>query len=113
MSHSQTNTLNSAAKLAQRQSAMGSQFSLAARPADSQSSQATQRTRYDVERDRALAPVVRGNRAQPAGLPASYTVAPRSTFDGTRAGQPDHRPIGAGGLEAFRRMTQKNKGRRG
>jgi transcription factor SPN1 len=98
---------------------MGSQFSLATRPAaatDSQSSSSSQtpfRSRAEAERERALAPVVRSNRAQPAGLPASYTVAPRSTFDGTRAGQPDHRPIGAGGLEAFRRMTQKNKGRRG
>lgn len=96
---------------------MGSQFSLTQRPAsDSPSgSQAAtvHRTRYDVERERALAPVTKSNRAQPAGLPASYTVAPRSTFDGSRVGQPDHRPIGAGGLEAFRRMTQKNKGRKG
>jgi transcription factor SPN1 len=57
-----------------------------------------------------LAPVITSNRARPAGLPASYTVAPRSTFDGNRG--PDHRPIGAGGLEAFRKMTQKGKGSR-
>jgi transcription factor SPN1 len=92
---------------------MGSQFALASRPADSQNGAAVPlRSRLDAERERALAPVVKANRAQPAGLPASYTVAPRSTFDATRAGQPDHRPIGAGGLEAFRRMTQKGKGGR-
>jgi transcription factor SPN1 len=91
---------------------MGSQFSLATRPADSQGGSQPIRSRVEAERERALAPVVRSNRAQPAGLPASYTVAPRSTFDASRAGQPDHRPIGANGLEAFRRMTQKNKGGR-
>ncbi|KAB5546855.1 hypothetical protein GE09DRAFT_1128885 [Coniochaeta sp. 2T2.1] len=109
-----------AAKLAQRQAAMGSQFSLATRPADSQggmgvssSQNNAPRSRLEAERERALARETKSNRAQPAGLPASYTVAPRSTFDPDRAGQPDHRPIGAGGLEAFRKMTQKNKGRRG
>jgi transcription factor SPN1 len=42
-------------------------------------------------------------------LPASYTIAPMSTFDGAKS--QDHRPLGAGGMEAFRRMTQKNKKR--
>jgi transcription factor SPN1 len=97
-----------AAKLAQRQAAVsGSQ--LPVRPA-SQVSGGSQR--YLAEREKALAPVQASNRARPAGLPASYTVAPRSTFDPTRTGQPDHRPIGAGGAEAFRRMTQKGKGGR-
>jgi transcription factor SPN1 len=44
-----------------------------------------------------------------SGLPESYTVAPKSTFDGHRGS--GHRPIGAGGLEAFRKMTQKGKKR--
>lgn len=41
------------------------------------------------------------------GLPSSYTIAPKSTFDGTRGSE--HRPLGAGGMEAFRKMTQKKK----
>lgn len=64
----------------------------------------------EMERARILAPeVTNPNRAQAPGLPATYTIAPLSTFDG-RVG-PDHRPIGAAGTEAFRRMTQK-KGKR-
>ena len=84
--------------MAQRQKA-GSQFSLTQRPA--QSSQ-------DAERERMLAPSgASNNRARMAGLPSSYTIAPRSTFDGARGS--DHRPLGAGGMEAFRKMTQKNQ----
>lgn len=104
--------------MAQRASAMG-QFTVTARPASQVPGGASQgeRSRNDAERERALAPVNTSNRARPAGLPASYTVAPRSTFDpaaSRQQGQPDHRPIGAGGAEAFRRMTQKGKGvRRG
>ncbi|KAK0733785.1 hypothetical protein B0T26DRAFT_635485 [Lasiosphaeria miniovina] len=93
-----------AAKLAQRQEAAvgGSQMTLTQRPAE--------KTAYELERERLLAPEpLNSNRARPSGLPASYTVAPRSTFDGVRG--PNHRPIGSGGLEAFRKMTQK-KGRR-
>lgn len=56
-----------------------------------------------------LAPVVSSNRARPGGLPDSYTIAPKSTYDVSRA--PEHRPIGAGGLEAFRKMTQNRKKR--
>ncbi|KAK5999223.1 Transcription factor IWS1 [Cladobotryum mycophilum] len=88
-----------AAKLAQRRKT-GSQFSLTQRPA--QSSQ-------DAERERFLAPVASNNRARMVNLPASYTIAPKSTFDGTRT--QDHRPLGAGGMEAFRKMTQKGKKR--
>lgn len=89
---------NSAAKLAQRQQQAGSQFNLTERPAQSTA---------DLERERMLAPVRANNQARMASLPSSYTIAPRSTFDGTRGSE--HRPLGASGMEAFRRMTQKNK----
>ncbi|KAM4060994.1 TFIIS helical bundle-like domain-containing protein [Hirsutella rhossiliensis] len=84
-----------AAKLAQRQKA-GSQFNLTQRPSQS-------------ARDAFLAPQSGGNQARMASLPSSYTIAPKSTFDGSR-GQ-DHRPLGASGMEAFRKMTQKSKKR--
>ncbi|CAP67698.1 uncharacterized protein PODANS_1_15880 [Podospora anserina S mat+] len=95
-----------AAKMAQRQeTAMGSsQITLTQRPAGNKS-------RFELERERLLAPETKTNRAQPAGLPTSYTIAPRSTYDGS-ARSSEHRPIGAGGIEAFRKMTQKNKGRK-
>ncbi|KAM7201960.1 transcription factor iws-1 [Naviculisporaceae sp. PSN 640] len=96
-----------AAKLAIRQEASGvssSQITLTQRPAG--------KTKYELERERALAPEpINPNRAQRLGLPASYTVAPKSTFDQNRTAG-DHRPIGAGGIEAFRKMTAKGKGRR-
>ncbi|KAL2134578.1 hypothetical protein VTI74DRAFT_11400 [Chaetomium olivicolor] len=94
-----------AARLAQRQEAAvgGSQITLTQRPAG--------KTRFELERERLLAPEVKTNRAQPAGLPASYTIAPRSTYDPSRA-PAEYRPIGAGGLEAFRKMTSKGKGGR-
>ncbi|GAB1311538.1 Transcription factor iws1 [Madurella fahalii] len=93
-----------AAKIAQRQEAAvsGSQMTLTQRPAG--------KSRFELERERLLAPETKSNRAQPAGLPASYTIAPRSTFDATRSA--DYRPIGSGGMEAFRKMTQKGKGGR-
>ncbi|KAL2016965.1 hypothetical protein VTK56DRAFT_2799 [Thermocarpiscus australiensis] len=93
-----------AAKLVQRQEAAvtGSQMTLTQRPAG--------KTPFELARERLLAPETKSNRAQPAGLPASYTIAPRSTFDRSRGA--DYRPIGSGGLEAFRRMTQKGKGGR-
>lgn len=78
----------------------GSQMTLTQRPAG--------KSRFELERERLLAPETKSNRAQPAGLPASYTIAPRSTFDATRSA--DYRPIGSGGMEAFRKMTQKGKG---
>lgn len=56
-----------------------------------------------------LAPTRSNNEARMASLPSSYTIAPQSTFDGNRAN--DHRPLGASGMEAFRKMTQKNKKR--
>ncbi|KFH40290.1 Transcription factor-like protein [Hapsidospora chrysogenum ATCC 11550] len=85
------------AKMAQRQKA-GSQFSLTQRPALSS---------QEAERERFLAPAGGDNRARMTSLPASYTIAPRSTFDGSRG--MDHRPLGAGGMEAFRKMTQRSK----
>ncbi|KAK0730092.1 hypothetical protein B0H67DRAFT_479007 [Lasiosphaeris hirsuta] len=94
-----------AAKLAQRQEAAvsGSQLTLTQRPAG--------KTAYELERERMLAPdPVNTNRARPAGLPASYSIAPRSTFDAGARG-PDHRPIGSAGMEAFRKLTQKGKKR--
>ncbi|KAL2141997.1 hypothetical protein VTI28DRAFT_1733 [Corynascus sepedonium] len=95
-----------AAKHARRQeaAASGSQITLTQRPAGG-------KTRFELERERLLAPEVKKNRAQPAGLPASYTIAPRSTFDPSR-GAAEFRPVGSAGLEAFRKMTQKGKGGR-
>ena len=90
---------NSAAKLAQRQQQAGSQFNLTERPAAQSAA--------ELERERMLAPIRANNQARMASLPSSYTIAPRSTFDGTRGSE--HRPLGASGMEAFRRMTQKNK----
>ncbi|KAL2169404.1 hypothetical protein VTG60DRAFT_6033 [Thermothelomyces hinnuleus] len=94
-----------AARLARRQeaAAAGSQITLTQRPAG--------KTRFELERERLLAPEVKKNRAQPPGLPASYTIAPRSTFDPSRAAA-EFRPMGSAGLEAFRKMTQKGKGGR-
>ena len=82
-----------------------SQYTLTQRPAGSQS-------RYAAENERALAPLVTNpNRARPAGLPQAYTVAPRSTFDPNARGA-EYRPIGADGLEAFRKMAQRNKAKK-
>jgi transcription factor SPN1 len=43
---------------------------------------------------------------------ASYTIAPQSTFDASRGIDPAARPIGAGGMEAFRKMTAKQTKKR-
>jgi transcription factor SPN1 len=91
-----TDTLHSAAKRTQRQK-VGSQFTLSERPAP------------NAERERLLALAGGDNQARVASLPATYTIAPQSTFDGARGD--GHRPLGAGGMEAFRRMTQKSKKR--
>lgn len=37
----------------------------------------------------------------------SYTIAPKSTFDASKGVDQLARPIGAGGMEAFRKMTAK------
>ncbi|KAL1840125.1 hypothetical protein VTJ49DRAFT_781 [Mycothermus thermophilus] len=98
-----------AAKMAQRQEAAAiaesslQTMTLTQRPAGG-------KTRFELERERALAPEIRkANRALPAGLPATYTIAPRSTFDPSRAAS-EFRPVGSAGLEAFRKMTSKGKG---
>lgn len=88
---------NRAAKL--RQVTTNSQLTLNQRQ--------TSQNLAEAERARILAPVKDVSRARVAGLPATYTIAPRSTFDPSRA--QDFRPIGAGGLEAFRKITQKGK----
>ncbi|KAF4962004.1 hypothetical protein FSARC_9881 [Fusarium sarcochroum] len=89
-----------AAKMAQRQKT-NSQFSLSQRPA---------LNAKDAERERLLAPSRGNNSARMVNLPSSYTVAPQSTFTG-QARDSSHRPLGAGGMEAFRKMTQKSKKR--
>lgn len=87
--------------------------SLAHRPSASQAGGAVSSVSQKLaeRRAKALAPVVANpNRARPVGLPQSYTVAPVSnTAGGGGAQGPDHRPVGASGMEAFRRMTQKGK----
>ncbi|KAF9769071.1 Transcription factor iws1 [Fusarium sp. DS 682] len=88
-----------AAKMAQRQKT-NSQFSLSQRPA---------LNAKDAERERLLAPSRGNNSARMVNLPSSYTVAPQSTFMGSQSS--DHRPLGAGGMEAFRKMAQKSKKR--
>ncbi|CAK7270126.1 Transcription factor iws1 [Sporothrix epigloea] len=92
-----------AARLAEQKSVLGMASSqltqtLAERPM----------SRFELDRELQLAPpVVNANRAAPVGLPQSYTVAPKSTFDGHRGA--DYRPIGASSVEAFRRMAQRAK----
>ncbi|KAL7621700.1 Transcription factor iws1 [Parahypoxylon ruwenzoriense] len=61
----------------------------------------------DAERQRILAPANPVSAARITSMPSTYTIAPRSTFDPSRA--PDYRPIGAGGMDAFRRIAQKGK----
>lgn len=82
---------------------------LALRPSGSQAvSQPTSTlSQKEVERERMLAAPRVSNRARLETHSASYTVAPKSTFDPARAMDPASRPIGASGLEAFRKMTAK------
>lgn len=84
---------------------------LALRPSVVQAfqSQATQRSslsQKDLDRERVLAPAVRSNRARMETSNASYSVAPRSTFDSSKV-DPSTKPIGASGMDAFRKMTAK------
>ncbi|KAI9745090.1 MAG: Transcription factor iws1 [Claussenomyces sp. TS43310] len=60
----------------------------------------------DLDRERLLAPAKLSNRARLEAANASYSVAPKSTFDPSRI-DPNSRPIGASGDLAFRRMTAK------
>ncbi|KAJ8069075.1 hypothetical protein OCU04_002749 [Sclerotinia nivalis] len=85
---------------------------LAIRPSGSQSSQMpssqrTQLTARDIERQRLLAPKIISNRARMETSNTSYSIAPRSNFDPSRGLDPSSRPIGAGGVDAFRKMTAK------
>ena len=89
----------SAASLAIRSNTQASQLSSSQRPVMSQ---------RELERERMLAPAIRNNnRARMETSSASYTVAPKSTFDASRALDPSSKPIGASGIEAFRKMTAK------
>lgn len=85
---------------------------LALRPSGISSSQlpSSQRpglSQRDIERERVLAQPIRSNRARMETANTSYTVAPRSNFDPSKGLDPSARPIGAGGVEAFRKMTAK------
>lgn len=76
----------------------------------SQSSQ-TQRpgmSRRDLERERFLAPPPRKN-AMPTISNASYTIAPRSTFDPNQGIDPLHRPIGAGAESEIKKLIERRK----
>jgi transcription factor SPN1 len=66
----------------------------------------------ELERERILAPSIKSTRARLDASSASYSVAPKSTYDATRV-DPMSRPIGAGGDLAFRRMTAKLGRKRG
>jgi transcription factor SPN1 len=85
---------------------------LALRPSGTQASQAPSSQRpglsqRDLERERLLAQPNRSNRARVESGNTSYTVAPKSNFDPTKGLDASSRPIGAGGMEAFRKMTAK------
>ena len=64
-------------------------------------------SRSQLDRERVLAQPSRSNRARVETVHTSYTIAPRSTFDASKGVDPSSRPIGAGGMEAFRKMTAK------
>lgn len=91
------------------QSAPSSQQPLAHRPGNSNGKkQSSVSERLAAKRAAALEPVrANPNRARPAGMPVSYTIAPISQL-GSGSG-PEHRPVGAGSMEAFRKITQGKK----
>ncbi|KAG4422331.1 hypothetical protein IFR04_004483 [Cadophora malorum] len=85
---------------------------LAHRPSGTQSSQLAPSQRIalsqkELERERVLAQPNRSSRARVESGNTSYTIAPKSTFDASKGLDPSSRPIGAGGMEAFRKMTAK------
>ncbi|KFY42015.1 hypothetical protein V495_04706 [Pseudogymnoascus sp. VKM F-4514 (FW-929)] len=88
---------------------------LALRPSGTQTSSQPSLglSRKELDRERVLAAPRPGNRARLETHSASYTVAPKSTFDPQRAVDPASRPIGASGMEAFRKMTAKKGTKRG
>lgn len=66
--------------------------------------------RLAAKRAAALEPVrANPNRARPAGMPVSYTIAPISQLGSGAGGGADHRPVGAGTEQAFRKITQGKK----
>ena len=92
-----TNRANShrAAKRLQAQGS-NSQLTLTQRPALSV---------REAERERILAPPTQSNRARVTGVPTSYSIAPRSTYDPSRG--PGFRPIGSSGLDSFKKIVNK------
>ncbi|KAI1827622.1 hypothetical protein F4861DRAFT_328051 [Xylaria intraflava] len=84
---------------AKRRQAQNSQLSLAQRPALT--------NLRDIERERMLAPAHQTNRARLPGLPQSYTIAPRSTYNPSQG--PEFKPVGAAGFDAFKRIVGGNK----
>jgi transcription factor SPN1 len=83
---------------------------LALRPSGSQPPGGSQRqgpSKSELERERFLATNMYSNRARIESSQTSYSIAPQSNFDPTRGLDPASRPIGAGGIEAFRKMTAK------
>jgi transcription factor SPN1 len=82
---------------------------LAIRPSGSQpaASQHLVMSQRDIDRERILAQPIKSNRARMETSNASYTIAPKSTFDASKGLDNSARPIGAGGMEAFRKMTAK------
>ncbi|KAH8779842.1 hypothetical protein F5883DRAFT_540671 [Diaporthe sp. PMI_573] len=66
--------------------------------------------RLAAKRAAALEPVrANPNRARPAGMPVSYTIAPISQLGSGGGGDPNLRPVGAGTDQAFRKITQGKK----
>lgn len=94
-----------------------SQQSLAHRPGGISSSgkkMSSVSERLAAKRAAALEPVrANPNRARPAGMPVSYTIAPISQLGsgagGGGGGGEHHRPVGAGTEQAFRKITQGKK----
>lgn len=93
-------SLTRAAQLALRPSA------IAASQSQTAASQRLPLSQREAERERMLKPAPYSNRARLDASAASYSVAPKSTYDPSRV-DPTSRPIGAGGDAAFRRMTAK------
>ncbi|KAI1436458.1 hypothetical protein GGR50DRAFT_651377 [Xylaria sp. CBS 124048] len=84
---------------AKRRQAQNSQLTLTQRPAAA--------NLQDVERERILAPANSSNRARLPGLPQSYTIAPRSTYNPSQGS--GFKPVGAAGFDAFKRLVGANK----
>ncbi|KAF3759975.1 hypothetical protein M406DRAFT_283688, partial [Cryphonectria parasitica EP155] len=88
-----------------------SQSSLAHRPSSQpRGAVSSVSAKLAEQRAKALLPLVTNpNRARPISSRTSYTVAPVSNMSSGGSGGQDHRPVGAAGIEAFRKMTQNRK----